>query len=183
MAQEDILIRAFQKEDIEPLVGYWTGNSEEFWRIRGIDKLKLKSRSDFISVYEKAFRETGEVQGLATILYRGQSIGIHSLTDIIEHESAVFHAHIWSEVHRGLGIGVFSYLKAADFFIEKLKLKKIIFKTPKLNLAANRVKEKIGITCIGDTVFESPVLIAPLSANLYELDKVLLEKLKVKHAI
>ena len=65
--------------------------------------------------------------------------------------------------------------------MRKLNLKKIIFKTPIINIGANKVKEKLGIPKIGETLFESPILFAPLEANLYELDREMLKKLKEKH--
>ena len=106
---------------------------------------------------------------------------MHTLTDLVENENAVFHAHIWDEENRKLGIGFYSYLKAADFCMVKLNLKKIIFKTPKISSGANRIKEKLGIPCLGETLFESPVQFTPLEANLYELDRDLLNKLKDRH--
>jgi RimJ/RimL family protein N-acetyltransferase len=183
ISPDDIVIRNFQPEDIVPLVDYWTGNSEEFWRVRGIDTSKIKPRSEFIALYEKAFQERGDLKNFATIVFRGIAIGVHGIAEVVENESGVFHAHIWNDAHRGQGIGIFSYLKAADFFMKKFALKKIIFKTPKINISANRVKQKIGIPCLGDTIFESPILIKPLEANLYELDETLLTQLKRKHGL
>lgn len=179
----DVSVRVFQHEDIAPLVDYWTGSTEEFWRLRGVDKAKLKSRDQFIAAYEELFESKGGVPSIATILLRGQAVGVHSLTDIVPGDSAVFHAHIWHEENRHRGIAVYSYLKGSEFFFNTLGLKKIIFKTPKLNLGANRLKEKIGIPATGDTLFESPVLFAPLPATLYELDHEMLRKLKARHGI
>ena len=181
--KEDVTIRNFLQEDITPLVNYWTKNSAEFWKARGLDKSKLMSESEFTDFYLNAFRKYGDVKTVAVILYKNKAIGVHTLTDFIENESAIFHAHIWNEEHRKIGIGNYSYIKAADFFMKKLNLKKIIFKSPKINLGANRIKEKLGIPCLGDTVFESPVLFAPIQANLYELDIELLEKIKAKTPI
>ncbi len=179
----DIDVRNFTHRDIEPLVKYWTENSEEFWRARGVDKAKLKPKDEFTAVYEKALLEKDDIRNAAVIVFRGDPIGVHALTDIVENESAIFHAHIWYENYRGLGIGVFSYLKASEFFMKKLNLKKIIFKTPKINKSANRIKEKIGIPCLGDTIFEAPILIEPLKANLYEIDEKILSCLKNQHGL
>ncbi len=180
---QEVEIRDFRRKDIPALVQYWTENSAEFWRARGVDPTKLMARDEFIAKYESIFAEVGDVKGVAVIVFRGLSIGVHTLTSLIEGESAIFHAHIWSEEHRGQGIGVFSYLKASEFFMKKLSLKKIVFKTPKLNQAANRIKEKIGIPKLGDIIFDAPILINPLDSNLYEIDINLLSQLKLKHGI
>jgi RimJ/RimL family protein N-acetyltransferase len=167
----DVQIRNFQPEDIEPLVNYWLENSAEFWLGRGIDKTKFKSKTEYVRNFEKIFRDKGEVKTLATIVFQGVVIGVHGISDLVENESAVFHADIWSEAHRGRGIGVHSYIQALDFFMTKLNLQKMIFKTPKSSVVANRLKEKLGLPCLGDTVFDSPILMHPLEANLYEIDR------------
>lgn len=179
----EVQVRDFVPADIAPLVNYWTESSEEFWKVRGVDKSKLKSREEFISVYEKLFKEEGSIPTMATILLRGVPVGTHTLTSLVPNESAVFHAHIWQEDNRRQGISVYSYLLASEFFMNKLSIKKLLFKTPKINLGAHRVKEKIGIPALGDTVFESPVLFSPLPAIFYELDRELLLLLKRKHGV
>lgn len=179
----DVAVRAFRREDIIPLVDYLTGSTEEFWRVRGVDKAKLLPRGESIENYEKRFREQGRVPTIVTIELRGVAIGVHTLTHLVQGSSAVFHAHIWREEHRRLGIGVFSYLKAAELFFSELQLEKLLFKTPKLNAGAHRVKEKIGIPPLGDIVFDAPVLISPLPATLYELSPALLAELKKRHGI
>lgn len=84
---------------------------------------------------------------------------------------------------RGQGIGVFSYLKACDYFIKNLSLQKIIFQTPKINIPALRIKEKIGIPWLGDVIFDASVLIKPLDSNLYEVDRASLNILLNRHGI
>ena len=179
----DVSIRPFARADILPVVDYWTGNSEEFWRQRGVDKAKFKSRDEFIAGYEKSFLEKGGIPTLVTILLNGEAVGIHGVSDIVQGESAVMHAHIWREEHRHRGIGIYSYLKAAEHFFNAFDLKKIIFKTPKVNQGPNRVKEKIGIPAIGETVFDAPMMMGPVQATLYELDRELLQVLKARHKI
>lgn len=179
----DVSVRAFAREDILPLVDYWTKNSEEFWRQRGVDKGKLKPREEFIASYEKSFAENGGIPTLVTILLYQQAIGIHGVSHVVENESGVFHAHIWRDEDRHKGVGIYSYLKAAEHFFNAFNLQKIIFKTPKINRGPNRLKEKIGIPAIGDTVFDAPIMISPTPATLYELDRELLQKLKIKHRI
>jgi hypothetical protein len=178
---KEVSVRAFQEEDILPLVEYWTGNSEEFWRQRGVDPAKLSSRETFITGYQKAFKEKGGVSTVVTILLQGKAVGVHTLTDLIPKESAVFHAHIWKEENRHRGVGIYSYLKGSEFFLKNLSLKKILFKTPKLNMAAHRIKEKIGIPPLGDTLFDAPILLSPLPATLYELSLEQIQILKKKH--
>lgn len=183
LAANDVIIRPFQIEDVLPLVEYMTDSSEEYWRKRGVDKSKLRSREESIANYLEEFASNGEVSKIATILLNMKAVGIHNLSELQVGDSAVFHAHIWKPENRRRGICTYSYLKAADYFFDKFRLKKLIYKTPKLNLAPNRLKEKIGIPLVGETIFDWPTLLSPLPANVYELDPKLLEQLKAKHGI
>lgn len=79
--------------------------------------------------------------------------------------------------YRSKGIGYYSYPLSMDFFMKKMNFNKIIFKTPKINIAANKIKTKLNIPCLGDTIFDATVLIKPMEANLYEVDRELLDKL------
>lgn len=143
-----------------------------------MEKSKLKAKDDFIASYEKAFDENGGIPQIAVILLYGKPIGVHTLTELLPENHAVFHAHIWDEQHRRQGVGVISYIKACDFFMHTLKLKKILFKTPLINRGAIRIKEKLGLEPKGSILFEAPILIKPLEANLYEIDSNTLEQLK-----
>lgn len=179
----EVSVREFRLEDLPALVDYWLNTPEEVWIARGVDKSKIPSRERHYDGYQKAFAEKGGVPNQVTVLYRGQPIGTHLLNNLIQNESGLFHAHFWDESSRGKGIAVFSYLMACDVFFKNLELKKIIFKTPKINIPPNRVKEKIGIPCIGDTVLDAPILFKPLEAKLYELDWEMLRRLKKRHGI
>lgn len=174
----DVEIREFRPEDIVPVVDYWTANAPEFWHARGIDPAKLLPREAMLAGYETAFRERGGVKMTVVIVYQGRAVGMHGLTEVVEGESGIFHAHLWDAASRGKGIARVSYVKACDWFMDSLGLKKLIFRTPKLNPAPNRVKEKIGIPKIGETLLDLPMLKEPLPANVYELDRALLDKLK-----
>lgn len=175
--KNDISVRNFAFDDIAPTVSYLTENSSEYWLKRGVDLAKIKPKKEFLEHYTEKLVSDGDIPSNCTIAYKGQAIGLHSLSHIAHHDHAIMHAHIWSPEHRRKGIGYYSYPLAMDFFMKKFNFKKIIFKTPKINIAANKIKEKLQIPCLGDTIFEASVLIVPLEANLYEVDRTLLDQL------
>lgn len=76
---DNVSIRDFLPENIAPLVTYWTQNSEEFWKVHGVDKSKLKSEKEFTEIYQNAFRQFGGVKTLAIILFKEKAIGVHGL--------------------------------------------------------------------------------------------------------
>ena len=173
----DIGIRNFNHEDIAPTVSYWTENSSEYWLKRGVDLAKVKPKEEFLAHYTEKLESSGDIPSHCTIAFKGQAIGLHALTHIAQYDHAIMHAHIWSDEHRNKGVGYYSYPLAMDFFMKKFNFNKIIFKTPKINIAANKIKEKLQIPCLGDTILEASVLIKPLEANLYEVDRNLLDQL------
>ena len=101
----------------------------------------------------------------------GLVIGTHGITDIKANESAVMHAHIFDANFRRAGVCSFTYPRAALVFMDQFNLPKIVFKTPLQNVGAQRVKEKLGITCIGQELIENPNIIEGTMAKVYELGR------------
>lgn len=176
----DITIRSFTPDEFEPLAAYWTDSSAEYWASLGIDKTKMKTKEQFIEQFNDQFNKLGEVKTVCVIEYKGHSIGVHTVNNIVDSVSATMHAHIFDEEFRRKNVAYYSYPKAIDYFIKKLKVEKILFKTPIINVGANRVKEKLGIPCLGDTIFESPIALKTLPAKFYEVDRKLVDQLLLK---
>lgn len=165
-----ITVRNALPTDFEIIANYWTGNSEEYWKALGVDRSKISTKEEFLNRFAKTYSEVHDLPMVCIICDDGVPVGLHSVTHPIEYESAVMHAHIFSSTNRKKGISYYSYPQAIDLFIKKLNLKKIVFKTPKINIGANKAKLKLGIHCLGETVFDAPILFKPLEANLYEVD-------------
>lgn len=163
-------IRTLEKKDIDLIVQYWFSQPTDFWLSRGVDISKIGNAQTYKENLLNIFKLKASIPSIVIIELNGKPVGHHAISHIIPNESAIFHAHIWHEKHRKRGIASVSYLKACKHFAKEFKLKKIIFKTPKINIGANRLKEKLGINKIDSTIFDSPILIRPLEANLYELN-------------
>ncbi|MCP3670231.1 MAG: GNAT family N-acetyltransferase [Gammaproteobacteria bacterium] len=164
----DIKIDSFRLEDVEPFVKYWHDTSIAFWEERGVSPNITLNRKDHSErLKEKASEGT---DNMCSVIFKSQRIGVHTLTHRDRH-SAIMHAHFWNTEFRGLGIGPISYVKALDWFLANADLEKIIFKTPKKNIAPNRVKEKLDIPILKEVMFEGPFLKYPVPANLSEVSK------------
>jgi hypothetical protein len=113
--------------------------------------LKLRSEADNKeSMISLCNRSTDKMPNLV-ILYDNMPIGVNLFNQIIEGDSALFHAHIWNADFRKKGISSYTYPNASLIFMERFNLKKVIFKTPALNIGALRVKEKLGLMPLGKT--------------------------------
>lgn len=105
---------------------------------------------------------------ILVILYDDKPIGVNLVNQIVEGESALFHAHIWNPNFRRKGLSPFTYPHSSYVFMERFNLKKIIFKTPVLNIGALKVKEKLGLKSLGLTKLELPFFDKPVDANIFE---------------
>lgn len=85
-------------------------------------------------------------------------IGVHLVNALEAGKKADFHAHIWLQEYRGKGIAFHSYLKAFQMFFERFSLEEIHLKTPVINVAGNRVLDKIGISVIDKVELHGTIL-------------------------
>ena len=112
-----------------------------------------------------------------TITYKDKAIGSHTLSPLEEGDYGVFHAHIWKQEMRGKGIARITYPIACQIFMERFGLKRILFKTPIQNIAAIRVKERLGIRCIGEETIDFGIVRDGTRANVFELTRPEAERL------
>jgi RimJ/RimL family protein N-acetyltransferase len=179
----DIQLRNFSEEDIPLLIDYWLRSPEGFIESLGVDLGKLKPEEEMRAVQLercKKWAESPEECNVLAILYKGQTIGVHGISDPKSGENGVFHAHIWLPEFRRRGIGSISYVKAMKFFADRFQLKEILFKTPEHNPGPNGLKEKLGLNPIGkdSTVHEEIGIMKPgLTCLLYSIEVKQVEEL------
>lgn len=168
-----ISVRDLTEADVPFVSQYWYHSPPGFIESLGVDLAKMGSEVDWVRGITQRIRSNSSLpvskfSGLA-ILYDGKPIGIHSMNMIEEGDSGVFHAHIISPEFRRRGIGMFSYPLACKLFIERFGLKRVLFKTPAQNAGAIRVKEKLGIRCIGEEVVGFGIVRDGTLAKVFEL--------------
>ena len=111
----------------------------------------------------------GGVETILTIKVRNVSVGVHELTHLAAPTSGIMHAHIWDASYRRLGIGMVSYVKALRRFFDRCGLEQILFATPSHNVAARRVKERLGIRPVGTGVLRWPIMTKPVETISYRV--------------
>lgn len=170
-----LTIRNFSASDIGPWLDYWYSAPVPYLESIGVDVSRLPARSVFESflkahIAENATRKKSQLQAV-TVEWALRAIGAHTITDVRPGESGVLHAHYWNEGDRGRGLGTCSYLLASSLFMARFGLKEILFKTPKSNIPANRIKEKLAIPKIGEMILDSPIARPNVLTNVYSLTK------------
>ena len=172
---DTVSVRDFEVQDIAHVLKYWFHSPLGFVESMGVDLTKLPKESDMKEHLTKRLHlnstlKVSKLNALA-ILYKGQPIGFHTLVPIVEGEFGVFHAHIWQTDMRQKGVGFYSYPKACKVFIERFNLQKILFKTPIQNIGAVKVKEKLGIRCIGEEVIGFDIIKEGTLGKVFELTR------------
>ncbi len=171
----DVEIDSFSLEDVIHFTNYWHDTPKEFWEERGVTPNILISREEHIERLKKRVLS----DSICSVIFKSQRIGVHILSHR-EEKSALMHSHYWKANYRGLGIGTIAYVKAMEWFFSNAELKKIIFKTPKKNIAANRIKDKLGIKALGEVMYKGPKLKNSVPAFLYEVNEENLQNLRSK---
>lgn len=170
-----ISIRDFCAADVPRVLDYWYRSPAGYLESIGADPARLMPEEVMRSSMLGACAKNSELSAgdskmpAVTLLYDDQPIGLHLVGPVVGGESAIFHAHIWDVAFRGKGISSVTYPLACEVFFRRFRLKKIFFRTPSMNIAAIRVKEKLGIRCTGEEPFESVLALPGLTAKCFEL--------------
>jgi RimJ/RimL family protein N-acetyltransferase len=150
--KEELVLRRFEFEDIEYLINYWYQAAPKDIEALNVDPKRLLPENFYRSYLEDEVAGKNGIQSYLTVVIKGKPVGVYLVNQIRMNESGVFHAHIWEKEWRGQGLSTFAYPMACNVFFERFGFKKIIFKTPVNNLGALRVKEKLGISVLGEEV-------------------------------
>lgn len=105
------------------------------------------------------------------VFYRGEPVGFHNSTHREPGQTLIMHAHFFRADLRGKGIGTVSYVLAMEKFLTEYGYQEVIFKTPEQNIAAMKIKEKIGLAPIGEEVIDWPQLVQPLPVKVFRVTR------------
>jgi RimJ/RimL family protein N-acetyltransferase len=170
-----VSLRDLARTDIPQILSYWYESPAEYIEAMGVDLTKLSPRADFErALTNKCIEsETAAKSNINALVieYMGKAIGFHTINPVKPCDSGVFHAHIWNSEMRGRGLGMQTYPKACRTFFERFDLQRILFKTPIQNVGAIRIKEKLGIPCIGEEIIEFGVYKTGTRSKVFELTR------------
>jgi len=167
-----VAVRDLTLSDLPFILGYWFRSPPGFIEAMGVDPVKMPKESEMRAALEDKVRQTPPAKLNALVIaYDNKPVGFHTLHPLVEGDHAIFHAHIWDADFRRRGLGQHSYAKACRIFMDRFSLNRIIFKTPKQNTGAIRVKEKLGIRCIGEERIGFGIIRENTPAKVFELTR------------
>jgi RimJ/RimL family protein N-acetyltransferase len=172
---EDIRVTDFAADDISGFLDYWYRSPKDHLMAIGVSPEELPREKRMREMLEINIEENRSSpvskQAVLSIKVRDQTIGVHELTHIVPSVSGIMHAHIWNGAHRGMGIGLVSYVKAMRIFFERFGLEEIVFETPVGNIGAQKVKSRLGIVPQGTGSIALPILKRPLATVTYRVPR------------
>lgn len=172
---ELISVRDIQESDIPLLLDYWFRSPPGFIEGMGVDLAKMPTELEMRGNVTKRIRDNRVLPvsklPILVITYDAKPIGVHNINPLIEADYGIFHAHIWNPTYRRQGLGLRSYPKACRLFMERFELKRILFKTPLQNTGSIRVKEKLGIRCIGEETVGFGIIKDGTRTKVFELNR------------
>jgi len=177
-----VSLRDLSEAEIPLVLEYWFHSPEGFIESLGVDPAKMPAEEDMKTGLIKKCQDNQKLPdsklNAVVILYERRPIGLHTLFPMREGESGIFHAHIWDQTMRRKGIAQISYPLACKEFMKRFNLQKILFKTPKQNTGAIRVKEKLGIRYIGEEIVDFSIIKSGTLAQVFEITKEELSEFK-----
>ena len=176
-----VKIRDTELRDIPIFMDYWYRSPESFIRSMGVDPTKMKPEIEQAAYLRESILSNLKIPNsklpFLTIELDGRAVGSHSLGDVVEGESGVFHAHLWFKEVRGIGLCTYTYPLASKVFMDRFGLKEIYFKTPSLNVGANKIKQGLGLQSCGEEPITYFFMLPGLTAKIYRLSRMQLDKL------
>ncbi len=165
-----IILVKFTDKAIDQYIEYWSDENNEFLDRMGVNREVFKYPAILKSKIKYMISNNLDIS-MSPVSYQGTIIGYIQLTDIEKEKSGVMHVSIWNKDHRGKGLGKALYIRGMQHFFKKYSLEEIIFKTPVVNVPANKLKHRLGLHPLSVCQYMNDVLKAPLDAYLYKVNE------------
>ena len=141
-----ISVREITKDDIEPLINYWTSADDAFLTGMGVDLNKMPDKDAWQQILSEQLNQPYNEKKSYCIIWQvnEKAIGHSNVNKIIFGEEAYMHLHIWNEATRQKGNGLKLIHMTLPYFFENLELKKIYCEPYAHNPAPNKTLAKAG---------------------------------------
>ena len=145
-----ISVREITKDDIEPLINYWTSADDIFLTGMGVDLNKMPGKDACHEMLSEQLSQQYNQKKSYCIIWQvnGKPVGHSNVNKIIFGEEAYMHLHIWNEPIRKKGLGFKLIGMTLPFFFEKLELKKLYCEPYAQNPAPNKTLAKAGFVFV-----------------------------------
>jgi RimJ/RimL family protein N-acetyltransferase len=141
-----LAVREMMRSELGLIIEYFLKATPEFLETMGVDPSRLPKAESW---HERFDRDSGrpiEQRNWMIVLWllNDRPVGFSSCDKITFGEQANMHLHVIDPERRNLGIGAECVRRSADFYFERLSLKRLFCEPNAFNVAPNRALQKAG---------------------------------------
>jgi len=163
----DVQVRPFGAQDIDPLLDFYYRSPRSLSVLQDIDFDRFPQEPQMRSQLSGLVNSPS----IVAVEHSGRTVGIHQVLDMKDGQGE-FWAVLWNSDAQGKGIGAVSWYKACQYFFDSFPtLHVLLFKTPKANVASERLAKKLPLKFMGEEEL-SPNRFKPgTRANVYSVTR------------
>lgn len=164
-------VREIQKEDIDHILNYWYGLTQQQLLAMGADINKLFPREEWKEMLAKQIELPYDQKKSYCIIWLvdGKPVGHSNINDIKFGESAYMHLHMWNNVTRKKGMGTELVKKTIPYFFKNCQLKTLYCEPYAHNPAPNKTLEKLGFKFLKTHLSIPSAICSEQQTNVWEI--------------
>ena len=141
-----LTVREMMGSEAEVIIDYFLRATPEYLEILGVDPSRLPPSQSWRERFERESARPTEQRGWIAVIWLldDQPVGFSTSDKITFGEQANMHLHVIDPERRNRGIGAECVRRSADFYFERLKLKRLFCEPNAFNVAPNRALQKVG---------------------------------------
>ena len=141
-----LTVREMMGSEAEVIIDYFLRATPEYLEILGVDPSRLPPSQSWRERFERESARPTEQRGWIAVIWLldDQPVGFSTSDKITFGEQANMHLHVIDPERRNRGMGAECVLRSADFYFERLKLKRLFCEPNAFNVAPNRALQKVG---------------------------------------
>ena len=182
-----LLLRDFNLTDLDAYLNYFYHSPKGFLASIAVDFDKFPTesfmRTRMTDICHKFPNTEGSRNPALSLIYDRRPVGLHPLNELTPGDSGGLHAHIFQPEMRKQGLASLTLVPASKLFIERFRLKRLLYKIPIQNTGALRMVEKLEIREIGKEVLNSGIVIAGTRVRVFELQSSEVDLLLKRHKL
>ena len=141
-----LVVREMMPSEADVIIEYFLRATPEYLEILGVDPSRLPAPQSWRERFERESARPIEQRGWIAVIWLlgDQPVGFSTSDKITFGEQANMHLHVIDPERRNRGIGAECVRRSADFYFERLKLKRLFCEPNAFNVAPNRALQKAG---------------------------------------
>jgi RimJ/RimL family protein N-acetyltransferase len=141
-----VIVREMADSEFDIVIDYFHKSTPEFLEILGVDPTRLPPPDSWRERFQRELSRPIQQRSALIVIWLSDDkpLGFSSSDKITFGEQANMHLHVVDPARRNQGFGVECLRRSADFYFERLNLKRLFCEPYALNVAPNRTLQRAG---------------------------------------